>query len=372
MIRYDWVAQWARYTSLAVGFTASAALIVAGTACATRKDAPPDGKAYRPGVGEYTVLIAETTLHDAARNKDVYMRIFIPQGAERVPVIVHSHGAGDSKDSPSGLFQHWCSHGYVCIVPSHARADEPKGSFRMKRFIHEFQGIVKEGPAYFGDRVADLKLIMDHLDTLEADVPELRGRMDKSRIGISGHSLGTYTVLAMGGATMYDDQGKAIDYSDKRPRAVLGLSGPALGACGLSEKSYTTFNRPLMVMSGTMDPGPVLKAITHRKPTAFSELPRGDKYLLDIRGANHLSYLGPLVRSDKVVPVPATVSKSSLSRGMRQNAPTLGQEGIFNYVECASLAFWDAYLKDDKAAKAYLQSKQLQGYSLGTVTLDAR
>ena len=336
------------------------------------KDAQTDGRAYRPGLGEYTVVIAETTLHDAVRNKDVYMRIFIPHGAEHAPVIVHSHGAGDSKDSPSGLFQHWCSHGYVCIVPSHARPDEPKGSFRMKRFVHEFQGLVKQGPAFFSDRVADLKLIMDHLDTLEAEVPELRGCMDKGRIGISGHSLGTYTVLAMGGAILYDSEGKAVDYADPRPKAVLGLSGPALGMCGLSEKSYRDYRRPLMVMRGSLDPGPIFGAMTRHKTTTFSEMPQGDKYLLDIRGANHLSYLGPLVRSDKQVKVPATAPKNTLDRGMRQNTPTLRQGGIFNYVQCASLAFWDAYLRGDASAKTYLQTKELTGYSLGTVKVDAR
>ncbi|MBI5093410.1 MAG: hypothetical protein HZB26_13340 [Candidatus Hydrogenedentes bacterium] len=306
-----------RFRRPVVFYALSILLISAGTACATRKDVPEEGKAYRPGIGEYTVVVAETSLHDAARNKDVYMRIFIPQGVEHAPVIVHSHGAGDSKDSPSALFQHWCTHGYVCVVPSHARPDEPKGSFRVKRLVHEFKGISKQGPAYFADRVADLKLIMDHLDTLENDVPELRGRMDKNRIGISGHSLGTYTVLAMGGAIMFDKDGKSIDYADRRPRAVLGLSGPRLAMCGLNEKSYATLNRPLMVMSGSLDPGPVVKAIVQRKRTLFSELPRGDKYLIDIRGANHVSYVGPLVRSDKRVAVPETGARSPIERGVK-------------------------------------------------------
>ena len=47
-------------------------------------------------------------------------------------------------------------------------------------------------------------------------------------------------------------------------------------------------------------------------------------------------------------------------------------EMILAYVNSASLAFWDAYLKSDLAAKRYLQSDALPRFSNGAVDLSRR
>jgi hypothetical protein len=45
-------------------------------------------------------------------------------------------------------------------------------------------------------------------------------------------------------------------------------------------------------------------------------------------------------------------------------------EAPFDIAKVASLAFWDAYLKQSKNAKTYLASNALETYSQGTVTLE--
>jgi hypothetical protein len=47
-------------------------------------------------------------------------------------------------------------------------------------------------------------------------------------------------------------------------------------------------------------------------------------------------------------------------------------ESILEYTNSAALAFWDAYLKHDSAAKRYLQSDALEKFSQGAVELDRR
>jgi len=48
------------------------------------------------------------------------------------------------------------------------------------------------------------------------------------------------------------------------------------------------------------------------------------------------------------------------------------QKAVFDYVKIASIAFWDAYLKDEPKAKAYLKSDSLVAYSNKSVTIDRK
>lgn len=47
-------------------------------------------------------------------------------------------------------------------------------------------------------------------------------------------------------------------------------------------------------------------------------------------------------------------------------------EAILGYTNAASLAFWDAYLKADPAARNYLHSDALQDFSRGAVKVFRR
>jgi hypothetical protein len=47
-------------------------------------------------------------------------------------------------------------------------------------------------------------------------------------------------------------------------------------------------------------------------------------------------------------------------------------ESILAYTNSAALAFWDAYLKNDASAKAYLQSDGLSSFSQGIAKLERR
>ena len=73
-----------------------------------------------PASGPYRVLTVERlVLHDAARNKDLPLKIYYPDAPGPFPVIIFSHGALASKDCYSELGQYWASFGYVSIHPSH-------------------------------------------------------------------------------------------------------------------------------------------------------------------------------------------------------------------------------------------------------------
>lgn len=96
---------------------------------------------------------------------------------------VFSHGSGSSLDAYGPLADFWAAHGFAVIQTTHLDSrtvgiprDDPRTP-RIWRF-----------------RVEDMKRILGQLDLLEAAVPGLRGRLDRSRIAAAGHSFGGQTA----------------------------------------------------------------------------------------------------------------------------------------------------------------------------------
>jgi predicted dienelactone hydrolase len=174
--------------------------------------------------------------------------------------------------------------------------------------------------------------------------------MDSSRIGVGGHSMGSYTSEAIAGALVNLPGHLGSNFADLRVRAVLCLSPQGPGQFGLSDHSFDQISLPYIGMTGSLDSlGPVASPAWHKIPFERSE--PGDKYQVFIEGADHMSFIS--------------------ARTPRPNHAAQA-EAILEYTNSAWLAFWDAYLKDDAAAKAYLQSNALQNSSHGAIKLSRR
>jgi predicted dienelactone hydrolase len=334
----------------------------------------PAGFAYCPGLGPYHVKQVDMALHDVSRGKVLPINIRYPDLAGKLeaqgpfPVILFSHGAGDSKEGAPVLSQYWCSHGYVCIHPTHAGKRAPRKKYSLVRFMREFERLRELGPRAWEDRVADLKLVMDSLSTIERELPDLAGKMAPDQIGVGGHSLGAYTALLVGGTVLFDPDlagkpatGEPLRYRDDRVKAVLVLSGPGRDRHGLTEHSWEHMTIPMMVMTGSRDPG-LLGQSPRQRTESFLFAPPGDKYLVYIEGAHHLSCVGPLA-------LPRSPSKFLETEPGQLRATS---QRAFFYARCATLAFWDTYLKHKPEARSYLGSDALKWYSEGSAELDAR
>jgi len=89
-------------------------------------------------------------------------------------------------------------------------------------------------PRIWRFRIEDLTRILDELDLIEASVPGLGGRLDRSRMAATGHSWGATTASALLGAQVFDPDGSVgEDMSDSRVTAgvllcLAGTGGNAL------------------------------------------------------------------------------------------------------------------------------------------------
>jgi hypothetical protein len=141
------------------------------------------------------------------------------------------------------------------------------------------------------------------------------------------------------------------------------LSPQGRNAQGLTETSWQQMTRPMISMTGTLDKGLGGQPYEWRlDPFNFS--PVGDKYQVLIDGANHLSFTGGLAEGP--------LAGRLLARRNTRLTEGTDQKAIFDEIKMASLAFWDAYLKDDRQAKDYLKSAALVTYSKGAVRLSRK
>jgi predicted dienelactone hydrolase len=313
---------------------------------------PAEAHGYQLAPGPYAVSeVEDLVLDDAKRSKDMHVRIFYPNDSGRYPVIVFSHGAGGSQTCCDSLTRHWATYGYVTIQPTHEdsavqRRNQGQENIRLTEAVRD----ALKMPALWESRPLDISFVLDALHALENRIPGLSGKIDPDRIGVGGHSMGSYTAEAIAGALVDLPGHPGRSFTDPRVKAVLCLSPQGPGQFGLSDHSFDPISLPYMGMTGSLDSlGPVASPAWHKIP--FDRSQPGGKYHLFIEGAKHMSFITP----------------GALLPGRAEQGGA-----IFDYTNSASLAFWDACLKGDARAKSYLQSGALEKYSHGAVKLSRR
>ncbi|MCX7825001.1 MAG: hypothetical protein N2689_05535 [Verrucomicrobiae bacterium] len=347
----------------------AAALWLASLAPAGAAESKRDNVgAYKLADGPCAVeIVKDIVLRDAKRNKDLPVHLTFPRADGKFPIIVFSHGAGGSGDTVlAGLPKFWSSHGYICLVPTHA------DSIKLRRQQGERDASMMDVATRalsrkeeWENRPRDITFLLDSLDELEKKVPALRGRLDRSRIGVGGHSFGAFTAQVVGGATLdIAGDGKPKSLADPRVKAVLQLSGQGRGQMGLHEHSWKAMNLPMMCVTGSLDRGAQGQDPSWRKEP-FDRSPPSDKYFVFIEGAHHLSFTGPLWTES---------GRGGLLAGRfgRGRAGSGDAKAIFEWVKSATIAFWDASLRQDRQARTWLQSDSISQVSQRKARLERR
>jgi len=140
------------------------------------------------------------------------------------------------------------------------------------------------------------------------------------------------------------------DFTDSRVKAVLCLSPQGPNQFGLRDTSFEYIYIPFLGVSGSLDSiGPLASPAWHS--AAFRGSHAGDKYAVFLEGANYMSFITP--------------------KTPQASHETQGRE-LFDATNSVSLAFWDAYLKQNPTAKAFLQSDTMARASDGTVQIQRR
>lgn len=297
-------------------------------------------------------------IYDKARDKKLQMTIRYPKAvpqARKLPLIIFSHGAGGSSDAFSELSEHWAGHGYVVIHPTHS------DSLKLRRKSGEDLSALRADPDQLRrnvnivDRIADIRLILDSLEKIEAKFAPLKrgeeGRIDRAHMAIAGHSAGAYTAQVALGAKIRTLRPGAAGQklAEDRFRAGIIISGQGLTNRTFQRDSWSEMKKPMMVFAGSLDVAAIGNETPESRRHPYEFAPPGNKYLVYIAGATHGSYQG-----------------KSLSRLLNEK-PTTDIRLIADTVSSATLAFLDCYLGKVNDGCEYLQAEKLVKLSGGAV-----
>lgn len=214
----------------------------------------PDTSAKTTGLPA-VVSIAPISLPSVGRGVDLQVRVSAPISGDALPIIIFSHGNGQSLHAYTPLTNYWAAHGFAVIQPTHldsrvlgVAADDPRR------------------PQFWRFREEDMAAVLDGLDLIESIVPMTRGRLDRSRIAVAGHSWGGQTASTLLGATHPDpDDGSVVDRKDARIKAGVLLATPGNGGEDLSafaarslpfmHPDFSSMTTPTLVIAGDADKG---------------------------------------------------------------------------------------------------------------------
>lgn len=267
---------------------------------------------------------------DEGRERTIPVRVWLPSHARPAPVILFSHGLGGAREGNAYLGRHWSARGFCVVFLQHAGSDE--AVWRDLPFPERLPALRKAiNLSTTLDRYRDVPAVLDRLEAFngEAGGP-LAGRLDPARVGIAGHSFGAVTAQGVTGQRTADGR---RPFTDQRIGAAL-LMSPSLPRIGNGATAFGGVAIPWMIMTGTEDDSPVGNATPQSRRAVFAALPAGKKYELVLFQGEHQAF------GDRVLP------GSKRPRDPNHHRVVLA----------LSTAFFDAFLRGDAAALAWLES----------------
>lgn len=193
-------------------------------------------------------------------------------GAMPAPVLLFSHGFGSCETSSNFLKTALAARGYWVFAPRHA--DARCGSPRAAPPAVPFSQPAEWTDATYVNRANDILAVHGALQAS----PAFAKRLDFSRVGYVGHSLGGYTVVGLAGAWSAWGRTPGV-------KAVLALS-PYIEPF-LRHGTMSALTMPIMFQGGTADGG-VTPYVT-RRGGGYDSAP-APKYLVVFDGATHAAW----------------------------------------------------------------------------------
>jgi predicted dienelactone hydrolase len=287
-------------------------------------------KAYDPLISSirHTPETLDLIVQDTGRQRTIPVLIYLSARKSPAPVVLFSHGLGGSREGNSYLGQHWAARGYAAVFVQHPGSDtavwqglpSPERRTAMNRAanLRNFQLRVRDIPAVL-DQLARWNVTRGH---------GLKGRLDLTRIGMSGHSLGAITAQAVSGQSF--QSGNSF-FTDSRIKAAIMFS-PSIPRMGTPEQAFGRVKIPWMLMTGTKDIAPIGTADMRSRLEVFPALLPGGKYEVVLHGAEHSAF------NDRSLP------GDTERRNPNHHRTILA----------LSIAFWDSWLSENFAARTWL------------------
>jgi predicted dienelactone hydrolase len=266
---------------------------------------------------------------DASRNRKVPYKIYFPKPLDgKYPVVIVSHGIGGSRESNVQLGKHLASNGFVVLNIQHEGSDEALlQGVRDRRLAQLKLAQSLRDPRNAVNRFLDVPFVVAQLSILNDSDKQLKGHLKIDALGMAGHSYGAISTMVAAGERVGAEYASG-KVSSLRAGLLLSPSPPRDGAD--VERVYRDVSIPLFHMTGTEDASLLdarnVSPSDRVKPYRLLSVP--NQYLLVLNQADHKSF-------------------SNEAHDKRHTAAILD----------GALAFFNAYLRDDRDAEQWLRTE---------------
>ena len=299
-------------------------------------------------------IFGERRAEKTGAGRKVPVKVHLPVGDSKCPVVILSHGAGGDLDTHFAQARHLATHGYVVLCVEHVGSNREKMTEGLQ-LMKNLESMIHDS-AEIMDRPQDITFVLNQAESWNQSHPRLKGRFDLEHVGIMGHSYGAFTTMVVCGMRPALDwivptipPGKGLGASQRDPRVDCGvaLSPQGVGEPFFIRESFGSLQVPLLGVSGTLDKQQNGLSAENRKE-AFSLWPAGGHRFVWLNGAKHLDFTDSTGADRKATPSPT-------------------REDVQPVTRAATLLLFDAHLKGDEGAGKRLTQAGLRPYLKGKI-----
>lgn len=263
---------------------------------------------------------------DPARgDRTVPYKLYLPEGSGPFPVVVHSHGLGGSREASAFILEAVAQAGFVVVALQHPGSDSSISAGVQRG--QEQRLFDKMAPNAAVDRFSDIPFALDQLTAMNSAGGALAGKLDLTRIGMSGHSFGALTTLVAVGQILPGAPAKA--FREPRIKAAIAYS-PNKARQGGSQTAFAAIRTPMLHFTGTDDSTPIdLEKTPWERTIPFQRIGGADQFLIVLHGGDHGVFTG---------------------RRQKMGAPKPSDAAQMPLIVDETVTFWRAYLGGDAQA----------------------
>ena len=281
--------------------------------------------------------VVDESWTDTDRGRTLPLKLRWPDAAfhgEPHPVLLFSHGLGGTREGGAVWGQKWAAAGFVVLHLQHPGSDLAAIRGVTNTFTDQRALRSLAGPVQLLERVRDVVFVLDEIGRRHAAGQGRWRTVRPTQVGMSGHSFGAHTTLALAGQRYPGFDGM----TEPRLASFIAFSPTAPAT---AQQAFERMTRPLLSITGTRDSDVVgVGATPERRMAVYSALPPGDKAQLILQDADHMTFAGQTGRSVEIVP------REQVTRDLQDAHHTL--------VAAISTDWWRATLLGDALARKRL------------------
>jgi dienelactone hydrolase len=314
---------------------------------------------------------------------EVTVSLLVPRGGPPSPLILYLPGLGESAEAGELWRRAWAQAGYAVASVQTARGGALWSSAAGRS--GDFARVAREqfDEKALSARLGCVDFVLNNIVRRAAAMDGVFGRIDTGRVAVAGFDLGAQTALVLAG-----EKHPGIDPLAAMPslRAIIALSPHARISGGFAER-FGDIRLPVLSITGTEDADPYgLVNTPHTRQAPFKFMPPGSKYMLVLDDGTHQMLSGTSRPMSAETDMPDSRRSGGMPGGggrmggpgggmggpggmggMRGGGPSGGPSGMGMprragggaqrqtvIVERVSLAFLDAFVKEDPVAAEWL------------------